>query len=82
MFAEAVKEYRGVLCRRCCEPIPISAKVASLRDEVEASDASAPHSFIARCRICHHESIYALSHIRVFEGEPRPRRLKARAAGV
>lgn len=81
MIAEIAKDYRGVLCRRCREPIPISVKVASLHDEIEASEPSAPHAFVARCRMCDGESVYAMGEIQVIEGTPPARRLRARAAG-
>ena len=82
MIAEIAKDYRGVLCRRCHEPIPVSPKIVSLQDEIEFREGSEPHAFIARCRVCDHESVYAMSDIRRFEGKPRNRRSRAQAAGA
>jgi len=81
MIAEIAKNYRGVLCRRCHEPIPVSSKVMSLQDEIDLGNGSAPHAFILRCRLCDHESVYAMSAICRLEGEPRSRTPRARAAG-
>lgn len=80
MFAEAIKEYRGVLCRRCCQPIPISARVLTLQQEVESRESTAAFAFAVRCRVCDHESVYTSTDVRRMKGEPPLRRLKARTA--
>jgi len=82
MIAHAMKNYRGVSCIRCREPIPVSPKVVSLQDELESREPGSPQAFVARCRLCEHESIYAISSIRVFDGEPRQRPYRTRAASA
>ena len=79
---ELMKSYRGVLCRRCNEPIPVSPKVVSLQNEFEYGHADAPGGFVARCRVCEHENIYAISQLKSFEGELQNRKARRRAAGA
>lgn len=77
-----MKSYHGVFCRRCNEPIPVPSKVVSLHDEFEYNEADAPGGFVARCRVCEHESVYSIRDVKTFDGEPRKRTRKSRAAGA
>lgn len=80
MIAEIAKSYSGVLCSRCNEPIAVSSRVASIQNDIEHNDTNVPHSFVARCKLCEYESVYAVDTIKTFEGQPRKRGDKTRAA--
>lgn len=82
MIAERTNTYRAVVCRRCNRPIPVSAKVASLQDEFEFNETDVPGAFVARCKVCEHESVYAITSVQSFEGQPQKRTSRARAAGA
>jgi hypothetical protein len=82
MIAELMKSYRAVLCSRCNEPIPVSAKVISLQDEIEYKETNVTHTFVSRCKLCEYESVYRISDVQRFDGEPRKRISKARTAGA
>jgi hypothetical protein len=82
MITELMKRYRGVSCATCREPIAVSTKVASLRDEFEQNEETARQAFIARCKVCEYENIYTISEVQVFEGEPRKRSRRARAVAI
>jgi hypothetical protein len=73
------KKYLGVSCARCGKPIPVSAKVVSIHDEIAQGEANVPHAFVARCPMCEYESVYEIGHVRRFDGEP-PRRHRRRMA--
>jgi len=81
-MVDLMRSYRGVSCVRCREPIPTSAKVTSLQAEIEYKETNAVHTFIARCRLCECENIYSITDIQAFDGEPRKRISRSRAAGA
>lgn len=75
-----LKSYRGVSCVRCGAAIPISEKVTDLENEIARGEVNVPHAFTARCKVCEWESVYQISDIRTFEGQPTKRKRKAHAA--
>lgn len=81
MIAE-LRSFHAVLCNRCKQPIPVSAKVVSLRDELQHEDSDAPNGFTARCRLCEQESVYSIRDVKRFDGEPPKRIARTRVAGV
>lgn len=67
----------GVACLRCGEPIPVSAKIVEIQDEIARGKTGVPYSFLARCKMCEYESIYEIRNIKRFEGQPRKRIMRA-----
>lgn len=63
------------------EPIAVSLKVVSLQDEIEYRETNVNYTFMACCKMCESESVYAIRDVRSFDGQPRKRTSKARAAG-
>jgi len=82
MIAELKINYRGVLCNRCNEPIPVPSKVISLQDEIEHRKTGTRGAFTVRCRLCEYEGVYSIQDIRSFDGEPRLRSLTWRTSGA
>jgi RNase P subunit RPR2 len=80
MIAELTKSYRAVTCSYCNEPIPVPSRVVTLQDELHGGEANLPRTFTARCKMCEYESVYAIDDVRSFDGEPRMRTPRARAA--
>jgi hypothetical protein len=81
MIAE-LKSHLGVSCVRCGELILVSAKVISLQEEIENGETTAPHAFVARCRVCEYESVYEIKDVQRFDGEPPRRHGRARATAA
>lgn len=80
VITELMKTYVGVYCHWCREVIAVSAKVVRLQSEVGHREANVPHTFAARCKLCEYESVYAITDVQRFEGEPRRRTSRAQAA--
>jgi hypothetical protein len=78
MVEEEVKgHYRGILCLFCRQPIPLSAKMASLEaveqdTQPDAAEERLSRVITVRCRACQKEAPYRVSEFADFEGTPRP----------
>jgi hypothetical protein len=83
MIAEAKQQHRGVLCRHCREPIPLSPSAALKEEEckepgLSALDEFALCSFTLRCRACHSEGLYTVLDVIDCNGTPRIRGSQSR----
>jgi len=74
-----MKSYPGVSCTRCDAPIPVSAKVVGLQDEIAKGETNAPYTFVARCKVCCYETVYEIKDVQKFDGEPPKRKRMAHA---
>jgi hypothetical protein len=63
--------YRGVLCFRCKQPIPLPTTIAD-RLPIRPEDFRTG-VFAIRCRTCHKESLYVESNFVECEGAPPAR---------
>ena len=75
-----MQSYRGVSCARCRAPIPVCPTIVSLQTERDYHQTGVSFTFIARCRLCEQENIYSMDDVKQFEGEPRKRLSRTRAA--
>jgi hypothetical protein len=74
MIAQLDKNYTAIICGRCGAAIPVSEKIAGLQEERRDDMAATPRTFMARCRSCENEGVYAIDSIRRLEGEPAERK--------
>jgi len=68
--------FRGVLCRRCGQPIRVRQAILNRESSLNQSDAGSDQQwcsrvFSHRCKICGNEAVYTLNHISEFD-EPIP----------
>ena len=72
MIHEATHDvYRGVLCFRCMEPIPVSSKLAGPWGESNCQELNPTYSFPLRCRVCEEEGIYLSATFMISKESPR-----------
>ena len=79
MIAE-LRSFPGVSCLRCGNPIPVSARIVDIQDDIANGGTDVPYAFRVRCRICEYETIYEAGRVQTFDGEPRKRGTRKRAA--
>jgi hypothetical protein len=85
MIAQAKQSNRGVFCIHCHQPTPLSSSAEQKEREFEqhgqsASDELSIFANPLRCRTCNREAIYTPEDVREFEGPPRKRTVRKRAA--
>jgi len=80
-MAEPMQSYRAVSCSRCRDPIPVCERVIRSQEN-QRGQANVLQTFVARCKLCECESVYAVSDIQLIAGAPRQRRPRARAVGA
>jgi|HubBroStandDraft_4_1064222.scaffolds.fasta_scaffold853657_1 hypothetical protein len=83
MIAEVKQKYRGVLCRHCCQAIPLSPSAerrgSEFEDQVPGdADQFNARSFTLRCRACDGEGLYTPVDVIDCDGTPRMRGSYAR----
>jgi hypothetical protein len=88
MILEAKQQYRGVLCLRCRQPIPLSPFAAGKECDFKQLQASGRDesivrsftvsSFTLRCRVCEGEGLYTALDVIDCNGTPRIRSSQAR----
>ena len=87
MILEPKQQYRGVLCHRCHQPIPLSPFAAGKECGFKPQDASdrdesavrsfTVSSFTLRCRVCEGEGLYTALDVIDCNGTPRIRSTQA-----
>jgi hypothetical protein len=87
MILETKQQYRGVLCRRCRQPIPLSPFAAGKECGFKPQEASADDestvlsftvsSFPLRCRVCEGEGFYTALDVIDCDGTPKLRSSQA-----
>jgi hypothetical protein len=78
MIAEVKQKYRGVLCRHCCQAIPLSPSAERRESEFEdrapnGTAVFAMRAFTLRCRTCDGEGLYTPVDVIDCDGTPRMR---------
>jgi len=69
-----LRSFSGVSCLRCGNPIPVSARIVDIQDDIANGGTDVSYAFRVRCRICEYETIYEIGKVQRFGGEPRKRR--------
>jgi hypothetical protein len=78
MIAERKQRYRGVLCTRCGQPIPLSPYAAHKERKLKERRPDALYEFAVRsdtlrCRVCHGEAVYTYANVIDCDGSSRQR---------